>query len=134
MNFWLELFIRESWNLLITFVHHILGGIKYSDIKLSYQRELLVRASHFQQFIGLCRSACCNVWNFLINNWQDLDVRCQSIQVSLFLAPFCSFFFKTFFSDICSDRKPCSELHALLETTPHKQISIHQKIALQYNS
>ena len=125
MNFWLELFIRASCNLLISFVHHIVGGIKYSDIKLSYQGELFVRASHIQQFIGLCRSACCSAWNFWIKNWQDLDVRCQSIQVSLFLAPFCSFFFKTFFSDICSDRKPCSEAACVLETTPRKQTNFH---------
>ena len=43
VNFWLELFVRESCNLLIFFVHHIVGGIKYSDIKLSYQGELFVR-------------------------------------------------------------------------------------------
>ena len=107
MSFWLELFVRTSCSLLSSFVHHIVGGIKYSDIKLSYQRGLFVRVSDIQQFIVLCTSAYCSAWNFWIKNWQDLRVRYQSIQVSLFLAPFLPFLL--LFCDIFTDIKLCSE-------------------------
>ena len=49
-----------------------------------------------------------------------------SLPFFLFLRPFLVTFVLT--------ENRAVKLHALLETTPHKQISIHQKIALQYNS
>ena len=106
MGFSLELFVRASCSLLGSFVHHIVGGIKYLDIKLSCQRGLFVRASAIQQFIALCTSAYCRACKFWIKNWQDLDVRYQSIQTSLFYAPFLSC---SLFCDIFSDIKLCSE-------------------------
>ena len=129
MSFWLELFVRASCSLLSSFVHHIVGGIKYSDIKLSYQRGLFVRASDIQQFIALCTSAYCSAWNFWIKNWQDLDVRYQSIQFSLFLAPFLPFLL--LFCDIFTDIKPCSEAACTTgdhSTQANKLSSIRQLI------
>ena len=60
MSLCLEFFIQASWSCLSLFVQYIVQGIKYSDIKLSYQGKLFVFASDIQQFIVLCRSAYCS--------------------------------------------------------------------------
>ena len=106
MSLCLQLFIQASCSCLSLIVQYI-QGIKYSDIKLSNQGKLFVFASDIQQFKVLCRSAYCSAWNFCTKNWQELNLRYQSIQVSCFLASFLSFFLS--FCDLFSDRKLYSE-------------------------
>ena len=61
-----------------SFVQHIVGGIKYSNIG-----KLFVRVSDMQQVIALCWSAYCSKWNLWLKNWQslDLDLGFSSIQL-----------------------------------------------------
>ena len=98
-----------SCSSLSSFVHHVVV-----DVKLGPQ-EILFVLTIFSGFIGLCRvSIMYSMWNFWIKNWQDLDLRCQSIQVSLWFFSFLFFLWHFFWQKTL-------KLHALQRSTLHKQ-------------
>ena len=98
-----------SCSSLSSFVHHVVV-----DVKLGPQ-EILFVLTIFSGFIGLCRvSIMYSIWNFWIKNWQDLDLRCQSIQVSLWFFSFLFFLWHFFWQKTL-------KLHALQRSTLHKQ-------------
>ena len=85
----------------------------------------------FSSFIGLCRSAYCNTWNFWNKNWQNVEMRYQSILVPFFRSflfhvclSFLNFFFFFFFEAKCLWYffwQKIMELHALRGAKLHEQ-------------